>query len=256
MTSDLKHLPQRDVERLSAYLDHELAQAEQAKLEERLQEEPRLRRALAELRGTVRALNLLPDVEPPRNFTLTPEMVGQRRPGDRYPLLQFATAFAALAFLVVIGFDAVVSNSLGGGFGARSAEIPAPMAQQAAPREETLMQAQQEEPAEGEPSVADEMGGVTTDSTAAGTPSPASTPLAETERESAATAPAGLAAAPPTAFPSTPTAGIEPGQFPQANEPAGGPSATQTLMRLTEIILALAVIVLAAATAWRRPIGS
>ncbi|MGA9531733.1 MAG: hypothetical protein WBR18_03365 [Anaerolineales bacterium] len=253
MTSDLKHLPRRDIERLSAYVDHELAQDEQARLEARLESEPRLRQGLAELRGTVGWLRQLPQVEPPRNFTLTPAMAGERRAGSRYPLLQFATAFAALAFLAVVGFDAVVANPVGGAFGAQMAE--APMAQQAAPPEEALMQAEQEQAAEAGPSVADELGALEIDSTAAAPPTLAPTQVPQAEREYAATQPAALAAAPPTANPSAASSPMDSEQFRETNEASGPQGSTQTLLRFTEIALALAVIVLAAATYRRRPIG-
>lgn len=255
MTSDLKHLPRRDLERLSAYLDHELAEDEQARLEARLRAEPRLRRGLAELQGTVGLLHQLPQVEAPRNFTLTPEMVGERSRSRRYPLLQFATAFAALAFLVVVGFDAVVSNSFGGSSMARSVGMTAPMAEQASPPEEPLMQAQQEQAAESGPSVADEAGGQSTDSTRAGTATPAPSLEPESNREMEATPPAALAAPMATEGPLAFKATGVPSELTAATAANEEPNTPRTMLRLAEIILALAVIVLAAATYRRHPSG-
>lgn len=110
MTRNLDHLPQRDVERLSAYLDDELSNRERDRLESRLQEEERLQGALQELRGAVGIMHGLPQVAPPRNFMLTPEMAGQREVGWRYPAMQFATALAAALLVAVIAFDALAPS--------------------------------------------------------------------------------------------------------------------------------------------------
>lgn len=70
-------LNEQDYELLSAYLDGMLAEDERAALETRLDAEPMLRGELRALRQTVVLLNGLPVLKAPRNFTLTPEMVGQ-----------------------------------------------------------------------------------------------------------------------------------------------------------------------------------
>lgn len=252
MTSSLKHLPRRDLERLSAYLDHELTGAEAAKLEARLATEPRLRSGLEELRETVGAIRLLPQVDPPRNFTLTPAMAGERPAAAGFPWLQFATAFASLAFLIVVGFDAFVSGR--GGLVAGSAgERAASMAQQAPSEEQPMMQALPEEAAESGPTTSDELGAANSDSARAGTPTPAASQLAQAAGESAATPPAALQA-PPEAAPSSVTPiGPEAEQLKRAVEPAAEPAPAQPALRFTEIVLALAVIGLAAATYLWRP---
>ncbi len=133
MTRDLDHLPQRDLERLSAYLDGELSDLERVRLEARLQEEDRLQGALQELQGTVSIMRSLPQVAPPRNFTLSPEMAGQREVGWRYPAMQFATALAAALLVAVIAFDAL-SPSVGMMAGAPAApaeRMEAPLAMEA-----------------------------------------------------------------------------------------------------------------------------
>jgi hypothetical protein len=104
MTS-LSQLSRRDVERLSAYLDGELSAAERARLEERIKDNPELRSALEEMRTAVWLMRSMPEVKPPRNFTLTPEMVGIRERPRAYPIFQFATALATLALIVVVGID-------------------------------------------------------------------------------------------------------------------------------------------------------
>src|SRR3990170_569135 len=71
-------LSTRDLERLSAYLDGQLAPGEAAGLEARLQDDSALRETLEGLRQTKAALRSLPSLRPPRSFTLTPQMVGTR----------------------------------------------------------------------------------------------------------------------------------------------------------------------------------
>jgi len=111
MTSSLSHLPGRDVERLSAYLDGQLSSREQDKLRARLAGEPHLRRALAELESTVGLLQAVPQVRPPRSFSLTPEMVASPSFSWTVPALRWATAVAAFAFFSLVGFDIVTSQS-------------------------------------------------------------------------------------------------------------------------------------------------
>jgi hypothetical protein len=103
------HLSPRDLERLSAYLDGECSSKQAAKLEARMRIEPGLRQTLEELRATAGLLRALPDVSPPRSFALTPEMVGiqRRRP---FPILRLATALASIAFVALIGVDALTTS--------------------------------------------------------------------------------------------------------------------------------------------------
>jgi len=100
----------RTDELLSAYLDGELSPEERTRLEARLVADPDLRARLEAMRRTVDLVRDLPQVEPPRNFLLTPEMVAppRRRPTLLHrrlaPALSFATALSALACaLVLIG---------------------------------------------------------------------------------------------------------------------------------------------------------
>ena len=87
----------RDVEKLSAYLDGQLKPSEAARLESRLQSEPELASIFEELRQTRSLLRQLPQRRAPRNFTLTPKMVGRKPPLPRtYPVFRFATALATL----------------------------------------------------------------------------------------------------------------------------------------------------------------
>jgi hypothetical protein len=96
----MTHTPSfRDVEKLSAYLDGQLKPSEIVRLESRLQSDPELATILKELRQTRSLLRQLPQRRAPRNFTLTPKMVGQKPPLPRtYPVFRFATVLATLLF--------------------------------------------------------------------------------------------------------------------------------------------------------------
>ena len=98
-------LSDRDLERLSAYIDGQLSPRQRVEVEARLEVEPAFSQALAELERVVAAVGSLEPIRVPRNFTLSLEMAGVRRPSRSYPLVQFATAISALAFVVLIGID-------------------------------------------------------------------------------------------------------------------------------------------------------
>jgi len=112
--NSFSRIPQREIERLSAYLDGALSSREAARMEARLREDPTLQEALEELRRTSRLLRTLPMVRVPRNFTLTLQMVGLVAKRPVYPILRLATALASLALVLVIGFDALSGSSLQG----------------------------------------------------------------------------------------------------------------------------------------------
>ena len=95
----------RDVELLSAYLDGQTSPSDSTRLEARLKTDPELAAALQSLRESRGLLRQLPKRRAPRNFTLTPAMVGKKPPLPRsYPVFRFATALAAL--LLVFSFAA------------------------------------------------------------------------------------------------------------------------------------------------------
>ena len=100
--SSLSNLSPRELEWLSAYADGELPPQEAAGLRARLEQDPGLRLALAEIQQTAGLLRSLPALKPPRAFTLSAERAAVAR---RYPRLQFATALAGLAFFLVAGAD-------------------------------------------------------------------------------------------------------------------------------------------------------
>jgi len=94
----------RDLEQLSAYLDGQLSQSSQARLELRIKSDPGLASALEELRQTRAFLRRTPHRRSPRNFTLTPGMAGIRPPVPRLiPVLSWASAVAMLFFIFTLG---------------------------------------------------------------------------------------------------------------------------------------------------------
>ena len=108
MTEDLTR---RKVELLSLYLDGELSPAEAADTEALLTENAEARRTLEEFRATRMLMSSLPEIHPPRNFSLTPEMAGIREKSTAYPILRFATAIAAFGFVILVGLDVLVSGA-------------------------------------------------------------------------------------------------------------------------------------------------
>jgi anti-sigma factor RsiW len=127
---------QRDLELLSSYLDGQLKPSDSARLEARLSTDPALRAVLDDLRSARGLLRKLPLRKAPRNFTLTPKMVGKNPPLPRtYPAFRFVSALATLLLFVTLGLNflapqmAAQSTNLGyGGGGAPdtfAAEAPA-----------------------------------------------------------------------------------------------------------------------------------
>ncbi len=96
-------MKKKDLELLSAYLDHALSPAEIRQVGQRLQTDPELRATLETLRQTQALLRQMPRRRAPRSFALSPHQVAQRPPLPRfYPFLQWSTALTV--FLVVISF--------------------------------------------------------------------------------------------------------------------------------------------------------
>jgi hypothetical protein len=96
----------RDIELLSSYLDGQLKPSESARLESRLSSDADLRAVLDDLRSTRGLLRRLPMRKAPRNFTLTPKMVGKNPPLPRgYPAFRFVTALASLLLFFTVGLN-------------------------------------------------------------------------------------------------------------------------------------------------------
>lgn len=129
------NLSTRDYEQISAYLDGQLSPGEKRKLEERMQARPELKTALEELNQTRMLLRSAPRRKVPRNFTLTPAMVGDTGPARKrswfnlnlFPALGFASAVATLLLVATIVFE------LGSGGGAPMQTAMQPQLETAAP---------------------------------------------------------------------------------------------------------------------------
>jgi hypothetical protein len=123
-------------EMLSAYLDGELSQKEQLRLEARLERDPALQERLKALQHTVALVRNLPRVQAPRNFLLAPAIVAESRPGPTRrwvaPALTFATAASALICVAVLA-----TNLVAGGLASRpeAALAPAEVAMEPATEE-------------------------------------------------------------------------------------------------------------------------
>jgi hypothetical protein len=104
-------LTEQDYDQLSAYIDGMLSPSEQTALEARLEEDPDLREELDALRATVALIKGLPEMQAPRDFTLTAEMIAPRpldsdasRGGGNirpFPLLSLLSAAAAFVLIAV-----------------------------------------------------------------------------------------------------------------------------------------------------------
>lgn len=130
----------RDVEKLSAYLDGQLKPSEIARLESRLQTDPGLASILKDLRQTRGLLRQLPQRRAPRNFTLTPKMVGQKPPLPRtYPAFRFATVLATLLLFFTFATNFMAPLVL--------TASPYPYGRGGGGEPETMMESVTEEPA-------------------------------------------------------------------------------------------------------------
>jgi anti-sigma factor RsiW len=144
---------QRDLELLSSYLDGQLKPSESARLEARLSTDPSLRGVLDDLRSARGLLRRLPMRKAPRNFTLTPRMVGKNPPLPRtYPAFRFVTALASVLLFFTLGLNYLVPQmasqspafGMGGGGAPEVFSAEAPAATEApaaeAPAEEPAIQ--------------------------------------------------------------------------------------------------------------------
>jgi hypothetical protein len=95
-------LSPRDWEVLSAFLDGQLSAQEKALLEIRLQENPELQQGFEELRRTKAVLRSLPRYHVPRNFTLTPAMIGKKSQPRLFSVMRLASIMVSI--LLVLTF--------------------------------------------------------------------------------------------------------------------------------------------------------
>lgn len=96
----------RELEVLSAYLDGEVSRKDRERIESRLSDDENLREILEQLQHTRAMMRSLPKLRAPRNFLLTPEMVGQvRQPRRLFPIFRLATALATVLFILFLFGD-------------------------------------------------------------------------------------------------------------------------------------------------------
>ena len=145
---------QRDLELLSSYLDGQLKPSDSARLEARLASDPDLRAVLGDLRAARGLLRQLPMRKAPRNFTLTPKMVGKNPPLPRsYPAFKFVTALASLMLFFTLGLNFIgpqmaASQSTAFGMGGGGApDVISEAAPAVAPEEAATEAPAAEEPA-------------------------------------------------------------------------------------------------------------
>jgi len=116
------HAHRRLQERVSAYVDNELGEREQARVRDHLDACAECAALVRGFAGTKQLLAAMPAVEPPRSFRLTPAMVAapalsRPAPGrSQLPLrvAQMATAVAVMALAIVVAVDLGDTGSSGG----------------------------------------------------------------------------------------------------------------------------------------------
>jgi hypothetical protein len=111
-----KEINPHEMQMLSEYMDGQLPDKKRILLEKRLQSEPKLQETLGCLRRTSLMLKLLPVRRAPRNFFVTPEMVGKREPVRLFPAFRLASALASLLLIVVFAGDLIAHSSNPGTF--------------------------------------------------------------------------------------------------------------------------------------------
>lgn len=131
---------QRDLELLSTYLDGQLTPSDATRLEARLLVEPDLRSVLRDLRSARSMLRQLPMRKAPRNFRLTPKMVGNNPPLPRvYPAFRFTSALATILLFLSFGLNFLRPQLLAtqsGGFGMGGGGAPDTFSAESAPAAE------------------------------------------------------------------------------------------------------------------------
>ena len=136
-------ISERDLETLSNYLDGQLTTGERARLEARLQTELELRTVLEQIRQTRAAVRNLPFLRAPRNYTLSPKMVGERKQSPRiYPVLRLASALASFLFILALIGDLITVRTPGivSLQAVQLAETPVPAVEEPVSTEATLFE--------------------------------------------------------------------------------------------------------------------
>jgi len=101
----------KDMSRLSAYIDGYLFEEERDKFEAHLAGSKELQLALIRQKRLKAALRALPVKPAPRNFSLSPEMVVQRKTKPNLmPVFRFASAAAALLLVAVFAGELLLGS--------------------------------------------------------------------------------------------------------------------------------------------------
>lgn len=95
----------RDWAKLSAYLDGELSGRELKQLRKKIQADPLLQTALEQLKITKQILQAAPQIPAPRNFILTPEMIGVRSKKPSFSGYRLAAALTSFLLIGVLILD-------------------------------------------------------------------------------------------------------------------------------------------------------
>lgn len=142
------HTTQTEIENLSAYLDHELTQAEEADLRSRLAQDNNLREALEDLRLTRYTLRNTPKIRRQRSFTLSPEMVRQQKSAWRvFNFSRTIAVAASVLFALVVGGQVLSGGGVGMLASAPQADTAMNVASDEAAEEPMMMAAPAEESA-------------------------------------------------------------------------------------------------------------
>ncbi|MCB9437688.1 MAG: hypothetical protein H6673_11995 [Anaerolineales bacterium] len=100
---------------LSAYIDNQLSPTERVALEQRLQQDTRLRAELESLQATVVLVRSLPTLKAPRNFTLDPAEFAKSKPSARIISLNTrwvsrVAGLASVAALLLVVFAVMLGG--------------------------------------------------------------------------------------------------------------------------------------------------
>jgi len=105
----------KEWEALSAYLDGQLSANDRIRFERLLTERPEMRIALEDLRRTRDFLRSQPSLRAPRNFTLSPQLVGirikERRSSFAFPVLSAVSALASILLVLVFVGDMLITGA-------------------------------------------------------------------------------------------------------------------------------------------------
>lgn len=96
----------KDLEILSAYLDDEVSLDEKERIESRLTIDSDLQETFHQLQYTRSIIRSLPRLRSPRNYVLSPEMVGQaHEPRQLFPVFRLAAALATVLLVFFLFGD-------------------------------------------------------------------------------------------------------------------------------------------------------